>query len=196
MDIKELENRIWSTRKCRINASERLIRNDKFLHFCNMYYSCFLTVVSIMQLKFDYENMEIFSVCLSVALLVILAYFNSQKYIERANNFKNNYIELQELYDLVTKNHNNELDDILKKYYQLLNDCENHATIDYLTFLFNDNRLHLKKEIVLNKDENLVKYNLQFLLFLILKGTVFLFKASIILIPTIIFINTYLFKIW
>lgn len=42
-DLKEkLERNIWITRKCRINASERLLRSAKFVEFLNVYYSIFV----------------------------------------------------------------------------------------------------------------------------------------------------------
>jgi|AKZA01.1.fsa_nt_gi hypothetical protein len=194
MDKIEIQNRIWSTRKCRINASERLIRNDRFLQFCNMYYSCFLTVVSVIQLKYNYENMEIFSVSLSVALVVILSYFNSQNYSERANRFKNNYIELHQLYDLTFYAYEEEK--ILKQYYNLLNVCENHTTIDYLTFLFNDDKLYfkIKGNSKVGAEIGRKRINWQFLLFILLKVTFFMFKAFIILVPAIVFINYYIVK--
>lgn len=37
-DLKEkLERNIWITRKCRINASERLLKSAKFVEFLNVY---------------------------------------------------------------------------------------------------------------------------------------------------------------
>ena len=38
-DLKEkLERNIWITRKCRINASERLLKSAKFVEFLNVWY--------------------------------------------------------------------------------------------------------------------------------------------------------------
>ena len=46
-DLKEkLERNIWITRKCRINASERLLKSAKFVEFLNVYYSIFVMEMS------------------------------------------------------------------------------------------------------------------------------------------------------
>ena len=39
---EKLERNIWITRKCRINASERLLKSAKFVEFLNVYYSIFV----------------------------------------------------------------------------------------------------------------------------------------------------------
>ena len=39
---EKLERNIWITRKCRINASERLLKSAKFVELLNVYYSIFV----------------------------------------------------------------------------------------------------------------------------------------------------------
>ena len=57
-DLKEkLERNIWITRKCRINASERLLKSAKFVEFLNVYYSIFVITLSLLH---SYNTMTSF----------------------------------------------------------------------------------------------------------------------------------------
>ena len=58
-DLKEkLERNIWITRKCRINASERLLKSAKFVEFLNVYYSIFVITLSLLSLCLLYTSRE------------------------------------------------------------------------------------------------------------------------------------------
>jgi len=69
-----LDRNIWITRKCRINASERLLNNAKFLDFLNVYFSIFTILLSIFSLdtsKFsetmiNSDKLPLFSLAISV----------------------------------------------------------------------------------------------------------------------------------
>lgn len=42
----KLNRNIWITRKCRINASERLLSYAKYIEILNVYYSIFVIILS------------------------------------------------------------------------------------------------------------------------------------------------------
>lgn len=84
-DLKEkLERNIWITRKCRINASERLLRSAKFVEFLNVYYSIFVITLSLLSLYLQkipvgvstaygkVDSIHFFSLDLTVVLYVIM----------------------------------------------------------------------------------------------------------------------------
>ena len=102
-----LDRNIWITRKCRINASERLLSNAKFLDFLNVYFSIFTILLSIFSLdtsKFsetmiNSDKLPLFSLAISVVLTISIVYASSLGYRDRSAALKQNYIALQSLLD-------------------------------------------------------------------------------------------------
>ena len=48
---EKLDRNIWITRKCRINASERLLSHAKYIEILNVYYSIFVIILSLLSRK-------------------------------------------------------------------------------------------------------------------------------------------------
>ena len=99
-DLKEkLERNIWITRKCRINASERLLKSAKFVEFLNVYYSIFVITLSLLSLIQHNDQFSFASIVLSIALTISIVYANTTGLRDRSTVLKQNYIDLQVLLD-------------------------------------------------------------------------------------------------
>ena len=96
--LTQLKDRVWMTRKARINASERLLSLEKFIQYINIYYSCFICILSVYGLVIINDKIGIISTILSIILTISMVYLNSQRFGDRAQQLKNNYINLQKLY--------------------------------------------------------------------------------------------------
>ena len=133
-NLKEkLEKNIWITRKCRINASERLLRSAKFVEFLNVYYSIIVITLSLLSLIKRNDRISFASIVLSIALTISIVYANATGLRERAAALKQNYIALQVLLDKLCNIKETETDsvlDISNKYAELLELSENHLCVD------------------------------------------------------------------
>ena len=141
-----LDRNIWITRKCRINASERLLSNAKFLDFLNVYFSIFTILLSIFSLdtsKFsetmiNSDKLPLFSLAISVVLTISIVYASSLGYRDRSAALKQNYIALQSLLDRLAVIDNEDTTNLLNisdDYTELLDAVENHLEIDMLKLM-------------------------------------------------------------
>lgn len=134
MDIENFKNQVYTTRKARINASERLMKKEGFIQGINIYYSCILIAFSVYGLKNQSYILSLLSTIASISLTLSLLYVGAQKYSERSTALKKNYIQLQELYYKIEgiTNETPELIEYREEYIELLNNSENHSELDYL----------------------------------------------------------------
>lgn len=127
---------IWFTRKARIRASERLLRNDFHAQCILIYYSSLVVCVSILDL--GVENLfngkaGVILCALSVAVLVLSSFITSINFKGRGLAFKDNYISLHALYERVKASNIQDLTtDQTDEYFELLKNCENHLDLDDL----------------------------------------------------------------
>lgn len=133
--IDDLKQKIWITRKSRINAEKRLINQEKLIQYLNIWYAITLSGISLYSLVYDVgKNISIISVILSFGITISLIYFSNQNWSIRAENMKRNYINLQSIYlelDSEEDIDNKKLKEFQNKYIEILNSCENHKEIDY-----------------------------------------------------------------
>ncbi|HBD95859.1 MAG: hypothetical protein A2015_13055 [Spirochaetes bacterium GWF1_31_7] len=182
--IKEdLLNKIWITKKCRINTAMRLENDNKFFLFLSFYYSVFLIILSIINLYKSGNYNSLTLVILSISTTFIVLFYNFQNYKERALSMKNVYIELDQIYiELKTIDKSN-IDKILKissDYSSVLSSVENHNVYDFLVFQYEidkKNTLHISYIGIVKL------FGLRFLYFLI--------KFSMIILPIIIYFTVY-----
>lgn len=129
----KLERNIWITRKCRINASERLLSDAKYIEILNVYYSIFVIILSLLSLTEQDNKLSIISLVCSIALTISIIYANSAGYRDRSSSLKQNYIELQLLLDQISCTPDDDIECIMSistKYADLLKASENHIPID------------------------------------------------------------------
>lgn len=170
-EIEKFKTNVWLTRKARINASERLIKASKFVRFLNVYYSCFLIILSLIDMGSDKMDLNILSLCLSITLSLSLFFIDSQQFMERANLLKNNYIEMQRiLFHLSNKN----FEDMKDLYLELLGECENHTNHDFYKVKFEADGSFGEKLI------NFFKYLFFYRLW------IFLVRSLLIFVPLIV----------
>lgn len=127
-ELEKFKDNVWLTRKARINASERLIYANKFIKVLNVYYSCFLIILSIVDILYENLDFGLLSLIVTIILTISLFFIDSQQFAERAGSLKNNYIKMQKIIFHVS---NENIDDMKDNYLQLLSDCENHTNADY-----------------------------------------------------------------
>ena len=129
----KLSRNICITRKCRINASERLLSHAKYIEILNVYYSIFVIILSLLSLTEQDNFLSIISLACSIALTISIIYANSAGYRDRSSSLKQNYIELQLLLDQLSCTRDDDTECIMSisaKYADLLKASENHIPID------------------------------------------------------------------
>lgn len=101
---------------------------SNLLIFINIYYSCFLIVLSIIDIVVEDVDLSVLSLILTILLTISLFFIDSQQFSERANTLKKNYISMQKiLFSLSEEN----LSEMKGAYLELLNESENHSNSDY-----------------------------------------------------------------
>lgn len=131
---ENLDAKIWTTRKCRINATERLLASAKFVEFINVYYSIFIILLSLLAYVKKSEQISLAALILSIALTVSIIYANSTGLKERSATLKKNYIDLQALHNRLLCTDAKDKDKLLSisdEYTELLRGAENHIFIDH-----------------------------------------------------------------
>lgn len=134
--LKHLKRNIAKTRINRINAANRLLSTERFLQAINIYYSCVSAGFAILGLTIDNKIFIVWSVIFTVVLAISIVYLNAQKYGNRSQELKNNYISLHELLYKVelaeAKNDVGNLSAFSDEYCKLLQTSENHNNMDNL----------------------------------------------------------------
>ncbi len=128
---KDLKDQIWFTRISRTNAERRLNEKVGFIQFVNIYYSLLSIICSILSYHFDDSKMGLFTIILTIILLLSIAYLNGQNYQEMAKDYRTNYTRLQML-EMEAAGSRKSIEEINKDYCDLLDSSCNHIEFDYL----------------------------------------------------------------
>lgn len=132
MDITAQARRMYITYKARINASERLKKTNAFIQGLNIYYSLFLTVLSIYSISTGTQKLSLVITVYSVVVTVTIVFLAAQNYGERAKSLKNNYVAICKLYNKIDDTiSQDELHAICEEYNQLIDSSENHSEYDF-----------------------------------------------------------------
>lgn len=141
MENKELETlkrKVYITSKARISVAERLKHTENFIQGLNIYYSLFLTALSIYSVNNSTSRLSLILTIASVVVTVSIIFLSTKRYAERAKDLKDNYIQLDQLYrNLCTTKEPEQLRELDSLYTQLLNTSENHSEYDYFTAIKN-----------------------------------------------------------
>lgn len=135
-----LSERIWITRKCRIESECRLNRNATISSLLITYYS----VISIVYAVIDIKNTQAdYSFQLLIAAIITLAasiYVPSMRFKERASDFKKCYVRLYGLWEQARKaeeeDNEKDVDQLKQRYQELIDESENHSPFDYYAVKF------------------------------------------------------------
>lgn len=169
-----LKTNISKTRINRIHAANRLLSTEKFLQGINIYYSCFSAVLAILGLYVKDTFFSVWSVIFTVVLAISIVHLNAQKYGNRSQELKTNYIALHELLFKVEfavgRCDISKYEEFAEAYCKLLQTSENHITMDYLKAKY--------------KNGDLVK--MDFAYYWAIKVTNFVVKTILILLPIVV----------
>lgn len=138
--MAKLSDSIWVTRKCHINAEQRLIRASLVANITLTAYSTYLVIASVIAMKKTLDNFEIVSLVGSLLVVIASVFVWGLRFSDRASNFKTSYIRMQLLLSECTKaeeaNNLEAIDRINRSYADILHGCENHSSADYLKLRF------------------------------------------------------------
>ncbi|WP_342421167.1 SLATT domain-containing protein [Paenibacillus sp. FSL E2-0178] len=148
--LDSLSNKIWITRKARINAEERLEKFDFLTQMLINYYTLVIVGLSIWTL-YDESNAKLISVITIIASVLLFGlsiFVNARNFKIRSLTFKSCYIKLDEIYnecellkDSPDKLSLEDISKIQKKYNKVMNSIENHTPMDYLKVLNNTSEI-------------------------------------------------------
>ena len=147
---EKLKNQIWITRVSRINAEKRLLRNEGFIQGINIYYSVFTVIISICLLVWPSKAFNVLSLAMTVALLIVILFFKSLRYPERANTFKQNYTQMQKLEFKLNHCSDDQLQDIENEYTELIAQGENHKPYDFYRTMIESKKDYQKAQTHMN----------------------------------------------
>lgn len=139
-----LKNDVWTTRKARINMSERFIVKDQMWKLVNFVYSIYIIGLSILGIneKIGTQNYNLLILFLSITIGMISLYSNSKNYNERALSLKYHYINLKKIYNdlevLDPQNHFEKIKELELIYLEELKVTENHTAFDNYKAIKND----------------------------------------------------------
>ena len=132
--VTNLSQRIWKTRKIRIQTEQRLLRNALIADCVIPFYSLSFIIISIFPNNNNNKIANSISIIGSLWILIASIIISMQQYRLRAYKMKNHYIKLDRLYRRASKEglEEQEEDKISKYYENELQLVENHSRGDYL----------------------------------------------------------------
>ncbi|MGZ0706222.1 SLATT domain-containing protein [Pseudomonas piscis] len=134
VDYMSLSDKIWWTRKSRIQTEKRLLSNDFQAQMILLWYAFFSVAISIYYLikKSDSDIAPGVWVILSVFSLTASTFVSALNFKSRALLVKECYEHLDALYQAVNHTTGSEkINSIQIKYNETLSLCENHTELDY-----------------------------------------------------------------
>lgn len=180
MNKEDLKNQIWTTRISRVNAEKRLVKKESFCQGINVYYSCATIIFSILSLLKHDDTLSLMTIFMTISLLIVILYLNSQKYLENAREYRKNYTQLQMLefkIRHIKENEDEKLEKIEEKYCELLGLTNNHIEYDYYCTVYNSNDEYKNK-----------KWHAIRLRFYFNWGWRFIVKITLLILPFVIYI--------
>jgi len=122
------EEKIYITYKTRMATEVRLRRTALLCHIMLGWYSFCFIILSFLDVsgKFTISNSAIVSAVGSTAMFALSLFIYGERYSERANEFKNCYLKLQELYEKPIN-----IDRKMALYAEILDRYENQSDGDY-----------------------------------------------------------------
>lgn len=162
---KALSDRIWWTRKARIEAEQRLLRMSFHFNLLLFYYSAFSVGTSVYYFKFapKSEYINFVWVLFSILIFCIQCLSSGFQLNRRAGLLKECYEALGNLEQKCNKASEGELIQIGENFTLILRSCENHQSLDYYRAIFNEKWISGGK---IDKDLTIGMYSLILISFL------------------------------
>lgn len=130
-------DKIWWTRKARIQTEKRLLNNALHANLLLLWYSFCSAASAIYYLNTNNDNtthdlVGVSWAIFSVLVLCIAGFINGLTYKERAGQVKVCYEDLNKLYKRVLDQaKDSDISHLSVEYEQILGVCENHSELDY-----------------------------------------------------------------
>jgi hypothetical protein len=131
-----VRDNVWFTYKARIQAHQRLSRNDFHSQVILVWYALLSTILAITAIRYPKvlgDDTDLTSAALSVVLLVVSMLVTNRDFRGRAIEMRRNYLALQGLYFSATPSTVLTPTEI-QKYDDLLQSVENHSEMDDKVF--------------------------------------------------------------
>lgn len=132
-----LHDKIWITKKSRIQASQRLLLVDLHSQLILIWYAVFSVSASIYLLKFDHakEYTDILLIIYSILVLCASLFISGRNFKQRAMLLKQCVEKLGHLYIQAKQAQKESKEEILnnisREYHEVLSVSENHSDSDY-----------------------------------------------------------------
>lgn len=149
--IQSLADRVWKTKKIRMEAEARRIRLKKQFDLVLNSATIFSLLLSI--LAFIPRSLEpiisvtgiaILGVVLSIIVMVVSFIITNYKFLDEADEYRQSYIKLSrlenEINGLDVTSSDEDILDLEKRYTDVQGENINHNNLDYLFFLVNQHR--------------------------------------------------------
>lgn len=142
-------NKLWFTKKSRMEAESRVLRNDRISNIIINYYNLLVLSVSIYTLIWESQVGVVLTTIVSVGLFGISNYMNSMNYKESAFKYRESYLRLSKietkLENLILKSISreeklSEFNKIKEEYDNILELSYNHSKIDYIAVVKESDR--------------------------------------------------------
>lgn len=176
------DTRIYLTAKSRMTSEANLRSQARFNQILPAIYSFYLIVISLLDLTqiYKFQNFSAISILCSIALFGIALFYQGQKLEERADNYKQCYLKLQQLEaeDLPEKEKN-------ARYFSILEIYENQSRDDFDEMIFES---WLRKQDLRNSNGPIILTNYVFVKTIFIKIFRNLFRLFLIIIPAILII--------
>lgn len=131
--MNKLSDRMWITRKARINMEHRLINIEKICTYLIPWYSIIIIAFSLLCKNIDSDIKNNISIIGSIIVLVASSIL-SQRDLKREIAFiKKQYIKINKLIDeaKIAEDKNSDTSDIADRYSKLLASTRNHSENDF-----------------------------------------------------------------
>ncbi|WP_447403043.1 SLATT domain-containing protein (plasmid) [Lysinibacillus sp. fkY74-1] len=186
------DNRVWVTKKTRMESEARMNSNNVFSLFVVNFYTLIVLALSILGLVISDKDMvdkiTVLTLISSVALFGISLFVSLFSYKEKAIAYKQCYLDLTRiesqcqdllLDDLDYQKRFYKFNEIKKEYNHILEKTDNHSYVDRLIYLKNNKKLNTPED-----QSSYKKY----------KFTSWTLKISIFIIPFIALVLLFIWK--
>jgi hypothetical protein len=180
-------DKVWWTRKSRIETEKRLLSNAFQAQLVLLWYSFCSVAASIYYLQFSArtEYAAVAWLVLSILVLAISGFINGLSFKERAALIKECYETLQRMYERLQNNALSE-EDAEAEYAQVLGVCENHTERDYYMAMCHTYLANKSKDDPTGGLDRIPNDYIWFM-FTVYKIRSFLFLSLLYLFPLILF---------
>lgn len=167
---RKLDYKLWSTSTIRFNAAKRLNSWKNCIKLSLLSSSIYITTLSILIYlnkinKVNNEQAQLFSLILSIIILLLSFYINIDKIEKKSQGYHKCGRKIRRLLNRLsiinlnndTKSIDEKIELIQEKYDDILDKYENHSSVDYLQFIF-ENKYKIHQEDNISLPEKRIVY--------------------------------------